>query len=110
MTAIFAVSSMALPPGPGGDKPWHVLGYFCLAVVVVRALAGGLPRRIHLRTAVRVIVIVVLYGMSDEWHQTFVPGRTAAFDDLVADAIGALVGTGACWAWGIIAAPSRDEL
>jgi VanZ family protein len=53
---------------------------------------------------------VVLYGASDELHQMFVPGRTAAFDDLLADTIGALVGASLCWAWGIITPTSRDEL
>ena len=110
MAAIFTASSMSAPPIPGGaDKPWHAVGYFGLAVVVARALAGGLPRRIGPRTLVWSVCIVVLYGMSDELHQMFVPGRTASFDDLLADAIGALVGTGLCWAWGIITPISRDE-
>jgi VanZ family protein len=33
-----------------------------------------------------------LYGVTDEWHQSFVPGRTPAADDLVADAVGSLAG------------------
>ena len=56
------------------------------------------------------MIIVVLYGVSDEVHQMFVPGRTAALDDVVADTIGAVVGTGACWAWGILSSTPRDEL
>ena len=111
MAVIFAVSSMPSPPVPGGaDKPWHALGYCGLAVVVVRAFAGGLPRRISLRTAVASVCVVVLYGMSDEVHQMFVPGRRASIDDVAADAIGAIIGAGLCWAWGIITPTSRDEL
>lgn len=111
MAVIFTASSMASPPVPGGaDKPWHAVGYLGLAVVVVRAFAGGLPRRISLRTAVTSVCLAVLYGMSDELHQAFVPGRTAAIDDLVADTIGALAGASLCWAWGIITPTSRDEL
>jgi VanZ family protein len=111
MAIIFAASAMSSPPVPGGaDKPWHALGYLGLAVVVVRALAGGIPRPIDLRIAVTAIAVVVLYGVSDEFHQWFVPGRTAALDDLIADAVGACVGTSLCWAWGIISPPSRDEL
>jgi len=109
MAAIFTASSMSAPPIPGGaDKPWHTLGYLGLAIVVVRALAGGLPRRISPRILVLSVCLVVLYGMSDELHQMFVPGRTASFDDLLADAIGAVVGASLCWAWGIITL-SRDE-
>ena len=108
---IFIASSMSAPPVPGGaDKPWHALGYFGLTVVVVRAFAGGLPRRIGPRIIVVSVCLVVLYGMSDELHQMFVPDRTASLDDLLADALGALAGAGVCWAWGIITPTSRDEL
>lgn len=111
MAVIFTASSMTSPPVPGGaDKPWHAIGYCLLAVAVVRAFAGGLPRRISLRTAVVSVVVVVIYGLSDELHQAFVPGRTAALDDVLADTIGALAGASLCWAWGIITPTSRDEL
>ena len=111
MAVIFTASSMSAPPVPGGaDKPWHTLGYLGFTVVVVRAFAGGLPRRISPRIMVASICLVVLYGASDEVHQMFVPGRTASFDDLLADTIGALVGANLCWAWGIITRTSRDEL
>lgn len=33
-----------------------------------------------------------LYGLSDEFHQTFVPGRTAEAADWIADALGVMVG------------------
>jgi len=111
MAAIFYVSSLAQPPmPPGPDKPWHAVAYFGFAVVVVRASAGGLPRRIGLRTAGLAIALAVGYAVTDEIHQRFVPGRSADAYDLMADAIGVLAGTAACWAWGIIAQTSRDEL
>lgn len=111
MAAIFAVSSMPQPPLPaGGDKPWHAIAYFGFAVVVVRAVAGGLPRQIDWRTAALAIAIAVTYAVTDEMHQWFVPGRSADVADLIADAIGVCTGTAACWAWGIIAPVSRDEL
>jgi VanZ family protein len=101
MAAIFYVSSLPQPPMPTAtDKPWHLLAYLGFAVVVVRAVAGGRPRRICLRTAGRAIAIAVMYAVSDEIHQMFVPGRSADLTDLIADAAGVLVGTGACWVWG----------
>ena len=119
MAAIFYVSSLSDVSIPGGasDISAHTLAYLGLSVLVVRALAGGLPRRVVLRTAALAVLITVAYGASDELHQTFVPGRTAEWHDLLSDATGALAGTIACWAWGIISmsseptrGPSRDEL
>lgn len=110
MAAIFYVSSLPQPPIPmGGDKPWHAIAYFGFALVVVRASAGGLPRRIDRRTAGLAIAFAVTYAVTDEIHQWFVPGRSADVRDLIADAIGVLAGTAACRAWGIIAQTSRDE-
>jgi VanZ family protein len=111
MAAIFYVSSLPQAPIPAGtDKPWHSTAYFGFAVVVARAVAGGLPRRIGARRAALAIAMAIGYAVSDEWHQTFVPGRSGDLADLVADAVGACAGTAACWAWGIIAHTSRDEL
>lgn len=37
--------------------------------------------------------IAVAYGLSDEFHQSFVPGRQADALDLLADSVGAFLGT-----------------
>lgn len=37
--------------------------------------------------------LAVLYGVSDEFHQHFVPGRQADVLDLLADAVGAFLGS-----------------
>ena len=119
MAALFYLSSLSDVSLPSGvsDKPAHVLAYVGLALVVVRAVAGGLPQRIGLRVAAVAILITVAYGASDEIHQMFVPTRMPDWLDLLADAEGALIGTIACWAWGIISTiseptrgHSRDEL
>jgi len=38
-----------------------------------------------------VVLVATLYGMSDEWHQSFVHGRDASGFDVLADAAGALL-------------------
>ena len=111
MGAIFYVSSIPEPPIPvGTDKPLHGLVYLGLAVVVVRALAGGLPRRIGVGLAVAGMLITTGYGATDEVHQLFVPGRSGEVNDLMADAGGALAGTIACWAWGRLAQGTRHKI
>ncbi len=111
MAAIFYVSALSDPPVPQGtDKSLHGLAYLGLAVVVVRALLGGLPRQVDMWAAMFAVLITVGYAATDEVHQMFVPGRTADALDLLADAGGAIAGTAVCWAWGIISPVSRDEL
>ncbi len=89
-------------PGPDSDKPLHSIGYAGLGALVARAAAGGLGRPVSLGHAALAIAVATGYGVTDEWHQSFVPGRVADPLDLQADAIGAVIGTVACWAWGII--------
>lgn len=119
MAAIFYVSSLHDVSIPGGvsDFSAHWLAYLGLSLVVVRAVAGGIPRRFGVRVALVAVLITVAYGASDEVHQMFVSGRSAEWRDLLADTAGALIGTIACWAWGIISTISeptrghpRDEL
>lgn len=111
MAAIFYVSSLhhaPLPPGIG-DTPAHAAGYFGLGFVIARALAGGLPPRITVRQALLGLVIASLYGVSDEWHQSFVVGRSAEVRDWLSDSAGASIALVAAWAWGIISPRRRQE-
>jgi VanZ family protein len=112
MAVIFLMSSLSEAPLPPGmsDKSAHGIGYTGLAAVVVRALSGGLPRPVSMRTAVTAVAIAVAYGASDEVHQMFVPGRSAELYDLAADAVGAIAGASACWAWGTISVRPHHEL
>lgn len=111
MAAIFYVSSLPEPPPipTGSDKPLHLSAYFGLTIVVIRAVAGGLARRIGIRTAVVALLIAIGYGVTDEVHQMFVPGRSADVYDLLSDAAGAVAGTAACWAWGILSPVSHPD-
>jgi VanZ family protein len=104
MGIIFLVSHQPEVSIPAGlsDKQSHSLAYTLLGLLMVRALAGGLGARISARTALLGIVLTALYGISDEYHQMFVAGRSAELYDLYADAIGGALGAFACWLWGII--------
>lgn len=105
MAAIFYVSSLHQAPLPPqiGDKSAHALGYVGLAIVLARALAGGLTNRLTPRAALLAAALATGYGATDELHQSAVTGRSSELADLGADAAGALTGALGLWAWGIIA-------
>lgn len=91
MALIFYLSSQSdLPAAPTGVsqelflKLSHVVGYGVLALLFERALA--LPRS-GKRLA---LLLTVLYGLSDEFHQSFTPGRLPDPGDLVANVLGAI--------------------
>lgn len=82
---IFAASTRSRLAGPsveGIDKVTHFAVYGLLATLVVRNGRGA-------RAAWWSIVVVSLYGISDEWHQSFTPGRSVEFADWLADTMGA---------------------
>jgi VanZ family protein len=95
MGAIFALSavpSIATPLEAAYDftvkKLAHVTVYGILTVLLFRALQIHIRHKSHaLLTAA---LIAVLYGFSDEWHQTFVPGREGTLRDVAVDALGAV--------------------
>jgi VanZ family protein len=104
---IFALSSVgSLPAPPGGltDKHAHFLTYGVLAALIVWGLTNCTPSRTTWGIAAAAVVLATLYGVSDEWHQSFVPGREVSALDLAADVGGAAVAAVALRAWAIIRA------
>lgn len=98
MGVLFALSSQPeLPPVPGldeldwSDKIKHFMGYAVLGALLWRALGDGVAkwRRFWLSVG-----IATLYGLTDEIHQIYVPGRSFDPLDLLADALGAAAGAG----------------
>src|SRR5262249_7770982 len=75
----------------------HFLEYLILSVLLYRALRNG--HRWDMRAAGMAIVLAGIYSMSDEFHQWFVPGRTAAASDCLIDVSGAAAGQGVVAAW-----------
>ena len=104
MGTIFFFSSLHQPPLPPGlsDKPAHGAGYMGFGFVIARALAGGLPPRITLRQALIGLALAAGYGVTDEFHQSFVAGRSADVADWYSDVTGSAIALFACWAWDII--------
>jgi VanZ family protein len=101
MAVLFVLSAQPVLPSPPMAPDWtqHGLAYGGLALVALRATAGGAWSRVNRRTLLAAWLIAALYGVSDEIHQSFVPERMADWRDGVADAVGAALGLGAAWAW-----------
>lgn len=75
------------------DKLVHFSVYGLLATLTLRVTRG--------RSAPWVALVVVsLFGVSDEWHQSFVPGRASSAADWVADTLGAALAVSLYWSWG----------
>ena len=104
MVGIFVVSGMSSPPMSSEipDLGAHAGVYAVLGASFVFGLVGANWRRVTFKTVVLAIICAFVYGISDEFHQSFVPGRTAEFRDVIADFCGAAVGTGATLVWSIV--------
>jgi VanZ family protein len=117
MGLIFFFSSIPMKPQPELDwltlvkKGGHLLGYALLALAVNRATLRADPaswpaspptssevgseRGLRLKGWKRmaaVFGIVMLFALSDEFHQSFVPGRNPSLIDVGIDLLGAVLG------------------
>jgi hypothetical protein len=79
--------AVGLVPAPW-DKLAHMTVFFVLACSI-----GFASRRRGPSAMVIGFVGALLVGMLDEFSQIYLPGRSADIDDLVADAVGAALGT-----------------
>jgi VanZ family protein len=101
MAMVFGLSSLStLPTPPAGLSFYdvHVVTYAGLGALTARATGHGLDD-VSWSAVLGAIVISTLYGVSDEYHQMFVPGRSFDVLDMVADAIGSVAGATAVGAW-----------
>ena len=108
---MFALSSV---PGPKLPKPlfWHsdkvihAVEYGILGVLLLRALHHTFPDISHRRLVLYAVLLAVLYALSDEFHQSYVPRRSSSLLDVVADTVGACI---ACVSWGSLTIKDTDN-
>lgn len=95
---IYWLSDQSKLPSPDlfryEDKLEHFLAYFVMGVCAWRAFRH-LP--LHPKLLMWLcMVFCSLYGVSDEWHQSFVAGRTPSVLDWLADTLGGVAAAIAC--------------
>ena len=106
---IFYLSSLPnplpAPLPPGVDKIAHFGQYGLLGILFARAFFLR-PSRSFAFAWLLCALFTAAYGASDEFHQFFVPGRSADALDVLADALGGAAGA---WAW-LAAARARPRI
>lgn len=103
MGAIYVGAGLPSVPGPAAsisDTILHGGAYFVLAMLTLRATAGGRWSGVTQRALVVAFGIAVAHGASVEIEQMFVPSRLAEWRDLRNDAVGAAAGLILVWGWG----------
>jgi len=91
--------SFSLPKIVNIDKVLHCLVYAVLGLTALLALSPQFRRRRPLLANVAVVVFCLVYGISDEFHQSFVPGRTVSAGDILADTVGGAMAVLGSWGW-----------
>jgi Predicted integral membrane protein len=86
MNSVFLPWFQALFPAMEGFDWGHYAAYFVLALAF--DYYGG-ERSDRMSAKLIIVLLCTLYGITDEYHQRFIAGRTSDFQDLLHDAIGA---------------------
>lgn len=95
MIGIFVLSAQSTLPRTGGIPvdviaiAGHLVAYAVLAGLI--RIAVGDARRDR-RADILAVALATIYGLTDEFHQSFVPGRNASAFDVVVDLVGATAG------------------
>lgn len=102
MGVIFSGSSIGSIPRVGGKmtdglvhRAAHVIEFAALGALTLRAVSKD--KRITKREIIITLIVIALYGASDEFHQRFTPGRSSEGIAVVFDAAGGVIGAGLWW-------------
>jgi VanZ family protein len=80
-------------------KAAHVTEYFVLGLLLFRTFRGDSVSSWNWRWSFLALVIVVLWAAGDEFHQSFVPTRTASFMDVAIDTAGGILAQLVAFLW-----------
>jgi VanZ family protein len=93
---IFYLSSLSNISLPLGfdlmDEVLHLFEYLIFGLLLARAIKKTFLNFNKLNICIIVTLIAFLYGISDEFHQSFVPGREVSGWDIFMDGLGGFLG------------------
>lgn len=94
--AIFIVSAQSHIDLPNiglsfQDKIFHALAYFIFGLTILMAFDTNSKRLSRKELVIYMLFIGCIYAASDEYHQSFVYGRTGDFFDWIADSVGIIL-------------------
>jgi VanZ family protein len=96
-TMIFLLSAQRILPGIEVSvldfifkKSAHIFVYFILYLLLHRAVSMILPKQSHWHWFLP-LALTLAYAISDELHQSLVPGRSATVRDVGYDMLGASI-------------------
>jgi len=97
LAVMFTLSGMSSPPMPFNidSNSLHYPEFAVFSFLLLRAIHGGKPGVPSAASGIAAFLLSGLWGLSDEIHQAFIPGRVPDISDLGHDLIGAACGLAA---------------
>lgn len=94
-----SLTSDEIPRAVGAvwDKLLHGASFALLAFFFLLAVNRGFRHPVRPAVMVAAVMVTLLYGLFDEWHQSRVATRVASVTDLLADGTGGVVAVAVYW-------------
>ena len=101
LSIVYALAILAVSSIPGSyfpekgvlswDKAFHFIEYFFFTLLVASAYIYSANRRRRMKWIAYTLRIGIVFPISDELYQNFIPGRTSSWLDIIADLSGVTI-------------------
>lgn len=76
---------------PGQDVVFHLIEYAGFTYLISRLIKQYYPLARPGQVLVLILLVIFVYALTDEYHQSFIPGRSATIFDVATDCLGGLL-------------------